>query len=46
MTSCLFASDLHGRPACYRALFAAAAARRPAAILLGGDLLPSGSGSG
>jgi Icc-related predicted phosphoesterase len=42
VTQCLFASDLHGRPACYRVLFDAVAAERPAAILLGGDLLPSG----
>jgi Icc-related predicted phosphoesterase len=42
VTPCLFASDLHGRSACYRALFAAVAADPPAALLLGGDLLPSG----
>ncbi len=41
-TPCLFASDLHGRPGCYDALFEAAARERPAAVLLGGDLLPSG----
>lgn len=35
-----FASDLHGRVARYRALLAAIAAERPAAVLLGGDLLP------
>lgn len=36
----LFASDLHGRPARYRALWEAVAERRPEAVLLGGDLLP------
>ena len=41
-TPCLFASDLHGRPACYEALLDAAARDCPAAVLLGGDLLPSG----
>ncbi len=37
-----FASDLHGRLDRYEKLTAAAAGERPAAILLGGDLLPSG----
>ena len=37
-----FVSDLHGRPDRYRALLEAAARERPSAILLGGDLLPSG----
>lgn len=40
MPSCLFASDLHGRPHRYRRLLATVAAERPAALLLGGDLLP------
>ncbi|MHB8077697.1 MAG: metallophosphoesterase family protein [Candidatus Krumholzibacteriia bacterium] len=40
MPVCFFASDLHGRPARYEALFAAIAAERPAAVFLGGDLLP------
>jgi uncharacterized protein len=35
-----FVSDLHGRAGCYEALFAAIAAERPAAVFLGGDLLP------
>lgn len=39
----LFASDLHGREERYRKLFAIALAERPAALFLGGDLLPSGS---
>ena len=43
MTRCLFASDLHGRASRYEALLGAAAAERPAAVFLGGDLLPSGS---
>jgi Icc-related predicted phosphoesterase len=40
LTRCLFASDLHGRLDRYEKLLAAAAAERPAAVLLGGDLLP------
>jgi Icc-related predicted phosphoesterase len=43
VTRCLFASDLHGRPARYEALLAAAAAERPAVVFLGGDLLPAGA---
>ena len=42
-TQWLFAADLHGQRDRYRKLFARAAAERPAAILLGGDLLPGGS---
>lgn len=41
MTTCLFVSDLHGRTDRYRKLFAAMAGERPAAVFLGGDLLPS-----
>jgi Icc-related predicted phosphoesterase len=37
-----FASDLHGRRDRYEKLLAAVAAERPAAVLLGGDLLPLG----
>ncbi len=37
-----FVSDLHGRVDRCRALFEVAALERPSAILLGGDLLPSG----
>jgi Icc-related predicted phosphoesterase len=40
MPSCFFASDLHGRVERFAALFAAVAAERPAALFLGGDLLP------
>jgi len=43
MTRCLFASDLHGRIAAYRALFGAVADEPPELLLLGGDLLPSGT---
>ena len=42
MTRCLFVSDLHGRVARYEALLAAIDSERPAAVFLGGDLLPSG----
>ena len=42
MTRALFVSDLHGRVDRYRKLFAAVEAERPAAVFLGGDLLPSG----
>ena len=40
MPTCFFASDLHGRRARYEALLAAIVAERPAAVFLGGDLLP------
>ncbi len=39
-----FASDLHGQVERYQKLFAAIRAERPAAVFLGGDLLPSGFG--
>jgi Icc-related predicted phosphoesterase len=42
MTRCLFVADLHGAASRYAALFAAIRAERPAAVFLGGDLLPSG----
>ncbi len=42
MSRCFFVSDLHGSVARYRALWDRARAERPAAILLGGDLLPGG----
>jgi len=38
-----FASDLHGRQDRYRKLFALVRDEKPAAVLLGGDLLPSGA---
>jgi uncharacterized protein len=41
-----FASDLHGRAGRVRALLAAIRTERPAAVLLGGDLLPRGPGDG
>jgi Icc-related predicted phosphoesterase len=44
MPACLFASDLHGRIERYLKLFRAVEAERPAAVFLGGDLLPSGLG--
>lgn len=44
MPSCFFASDLHGHVDRYQKLFAAIADERPAAVFLGGDLLPSGFG--
>lgn len=41
-TNCFFVSDLHGQVDRYEKLFAAIADERPAAVFLGGDLLPSG----
>ncbi len=40
---CFFASDLHGDRRKYELLAAAIAAERPAAVFLGGDLLPAGA---
>ncbi|HVP38125.1 MAG TPA: metallophosphoesterase [Candidatus Saccharimonadales bacterium] len=37
----LFTSDLHGEPALYEQLFGLIAARRPGAVLLGGDICPT-----
>jgi uncharacterized protein len=42
MPNCFFVSDLHGDPERYRKLFRLIAAEKPAAVFLGGDLLPSG----
>ena len=42
MTSCLFASDLHGKIDRWEKLFEAIGQEPPAAVFLGGDLLPSG----
>lgn len=39
-TSCLFVSDLHGSESRYEKLWAAIAGELPAAVFLGGDLLP------
>jgi Icc-related predicted phosphoesterase len=41
MTTCFFASDLHGRISRYEKLLAAIDAEGPDALFLGGDLLPS-----
>jgi Icc-related predicted phosphoesterase len=43
-TRCLFASDLHGRLDRYEKLLGLVEEERPAALLLGGDLLPAGGG--
>jgi uncharacterized protein len=40
-----FTSDLHGQGALYEQLVAIAAARRPRAVLIGGDLAPHGAGA-
>ncbi len=40
MPACFFASDLHGRPDRYEKLLEAIAREGPAAVFLGGDLLP------
>jgi len=37
-----FVSDMHGRPGRYRVLWERMTAERPAAVFLGGDLLPHG----
>ncbi|MBZ0267577.1 metallophosphoesterase [bacterium] len=42
MTPCLFAADLHGDPERYRKLLRVISDDPPAAVFLGGDLLPSG----
>jgi len=41
MIPCFFASDLHGKVERYRALLRSIQLERPAAVFLGGDLLPS-----
>jgi Icc-related predicted phosphoesterase len=45
LTDCLFVSDLHGKIDRYRNLLCAIAEVGPAAVFLGGDLLPSGWGN-
>jgi Icc-related predicted phosphoesterase len=45
MGICFFASDLHGREDRYQKLFHAVEKEKPAAVFLGGDLLPSGLGA-
>lgn len=42
MTEAFFVSDLHGNVEKYSRLFEAIACDRPAAVFLGGDILPSG----
>ncbi len=44
MPLCFFASDLHGRVGRYANLLRAVEAEHPAAVFLGGDLLPPGLG--
>ncbi|NMC71041.1 MAG: hypothetical protein GYA57_13385 [Myxococcales bacterium] len=44
MPACFFVTDLHGDAARYGKLFAAMERERPAAVFLGGDLLPGGFG--
>jgi Icc-related predicted phosphoesterase len=39
MSTCVFVSDLHGRPERYQKLFALIAEERPQAVFLGGDLI-------
>jgi Icc-related predicted phosphoesterase len=45
-TACVFASDLHGTVDRYQKLLAVVAGERPAAVFLGGDLLPLHSSGG
>jgi Icc-related predicted phosphoesterase len=45
VTSCFFVSDLHGNVERYRKLFDLIAREPPAAVFMGGDLLPSESAS-
>jgi Icc-related predicted phosphoesterase len=44
MGACFFVADLHGDPARYRRLFEAVREETPAAVFLGGDLLPAPGG--
>jgi Icc-related predicted phosphoesterase len=43
LTTCFFASDLHGSTDRYQKLFQTIANERPEAVFLGGDILPSAS---
>ncbi len=43
MTTCFFSTDLHGHIDRFEKLFACIRAQSPAAVFLGGDLLPHGS---
>ncbi len=44
-TGCVFVSDLHGRPDRYQKLWSLIEFERPAAVFLGGDLLPHHRGA-
>lgn len=44
--TCFFVSDLHGHRYKYEKLFSAVANEKPAALFLGGDLLPPGGSGG
>ena len=44
--NCIFVADLHGRIDRYQKLFALIEQEKPAAVFLGGDLLPFGGGLG
>jgi Icc-related predicted phosphoesterase len=45
MTTCFFVSDLHGHIERYQKLYCAVLEEKPAAVFLGGDLLPAEIGS-
>ncbi|MHC4942012.1 MAG: metallophosphoesterase family protein [Planctomycetota bacterium] len=45
MIPCFFVSDLHGNPTRYDKLFACIADERPAALFIGGDIMPHGIAS-
>ena len=45
MAPCFFVSDIHGQTGRWMALCAAIEAQRPAAVFVGGDLLPCGGAS-
>ncbi|TMQ67670.1 MAG: hypothetical protein E6K78_04040 [Candidatus Eisenbacteria bacterium] len=45
MPDWFFTSDLHGQGALYEELMAVSAARRPGAVLIGGDLCPHATGT-
>jgi uncharacterized protein len=45
MSKCFFVTDLHGREDRYAKLFQAVERELPAALFLGGDILPSGLGA-
>jgi Icc-related predicted phosphoesterase len=45
MSEWFFTSDLHGQTSLYEQLLAIAAAHRPAAVLIGGDIAPHQAGA-